>query len=473
MKPPSVSIRNKAIRLSEAKHDSNKICHTEALPLLRGKLLYLKNNFVMMKMKKVALVLFILSMGLTSRSQDNIRLQEAFYEAEYFLMRGDYSDALPYYEGIYAAMPDNASIAFRIGLCYLNIDGSKNLAIEYLEKASQDITAKYREGSLRQKEAPYEAIFFLGDAYRINYMFEKAKEAYERYRSTLLPTDIENMMFVDQQIVSCNNAPALMAIPVKFTVEHLGNMINDSNNNFLPVVSSDSKAIAYMSSMKFYDAIMFSRLVKNEWTPPVNITPELESDGDHYVSCIADGNSVLILSKDDNVNSDIWMSKYNGTRWEPARKLKKEINTKYWEAHGFITEDGSTLIFASDRPGGFGGLDLYTSRLGNDGEWGKPVNMGPEINTPFNEDRPFLIKDGKILYFASQGHYNMGGYDIFRSEIQYNGLWSKPENLGYPLNNPDDNTFFCPTEDGKGGYISLSGRDDGAGKADIYKIKFK
>jgi len=426
-----------------------------------------------MKMKRVVLFLFILSLGYTCRAQDNIRLLEAFYEAEYFLMRGDYSDALPYYEGIYSAMPDNSSIAFRIGLCYLNIEGKKNLSIEYLEKASQNITAKYREGSLRQTEAPYEAIFFLGDAYRINYMFGKATEAYGRYRSTLLPSDIENLMFVDQQIASCKNAPALMDKPVKFTVEKVDNVINDSNDNFFPVVSPDGKAIAYMSSMKFYDAIMFSRQIRNEWTTPVNITPELQSDGDHYVSCLADKNSVMLLSMDDNINSDIWISRFNGVDWEPARKMKKEINTKYWEAHGFITDDGATLIFASDRPGGFGGLDLYESKLGKDGEWGEPVNMGPEINTPFNEDRPFLIKEGRILFFASQGHYNMGGYDIFRSELQYNGLWSNPENLGYPLNNPDDNIFFCPTEDGKGGYISLSGRDDGAGKADIYMIRFK
>ncbi len=427
----------------------------------------------MMKMKRLALLLFILSMGCIARSQDNIRLQEAFYEAEYFLMRGDYSDALPYYQGIYSAMPENASIAFRIGICYLNIPGSKNQAIEYLEKASQNVSAKYREGSLRQMEAPYEALFFLGDAYRINYMFEKAKEVYSIYRETLLPSDIENVMFVDQQIAACNNAPALMASPVKFTVEPVDHILNDSNDNFFPVVSSDGKSIAYMTSMKFYDAIMISRMIRNEWTDPVNITPQLQSDGDHYISYISSGGDMILLSKDDNVNSDIWMSRYDGTNWEPARKLKKEINTKYWEAHGFITEDGTTMIFASDRPGGFGGLDLYTANLGKDGEWGTPVNMGPEINTPFNDDRPFLIKNGTVLFFASQGHYNMGGYDIFRSDMQYNGLWSKPVNLGYPLNNPDDNIFFCPAEDGKSGYMSLTGRDDGVGKADIYRIRFK
>lgn len=424
-------------------------------------------------MKRFALLLFILSIGCITRSQDNIRLQEAFYEAEYFLMRGDYSDALPYYQGIYAAMPENASIAFRIGLCYLNMPGSKNLAIEYLEKASQNVTAKYREGSLRQTEAPYEAIFFLGDAYRINYMFEKAREAYTTYRESLLPSDIENLMFVDQQIAACNNAPALMASPVRFSVEIVDHKFNDGNDNFFPVVSSDGKSIAYMTSMKFYDAIMFSKMVRNEWTTPVNITPQLQSDGDHYVSYISPAGDMVLLSKDDNINSDIWMSRSDGASWEPARKLKKEINTKYWEAHGYITEDGTTMIFSSDRPGGFGGLDLYISKLGKDGEWGKPVNMGPEINTPFNDDRPFLIKDGTVLFFASQGHYNMGGYDIFRSDMQYNGLWSKPVNIGYPLNTPDDNIFFCPADGGKSGYISLSGRDDGAGKADIYRIRFK
>ena len=426
-----------------------------------------------MKSNRFALLLLVLTLSTAVRAQDNIRLQEAFYEAEYFLMRGDYSDALPYYQGIYTVMPDNANIAFRIGLCYLNMEGSKNLSIEYLEKASQKITAKYREGSLRQFEAPYEAIFFLGDAYRINYMFEKAKEAYARYRKTLLATDIENILFVDQQITSCNNAPAIMDEPVKFTVESVGDVINDSNDNFFPVVSADGKSIAYMSSMKFYDAIMFSHLVRNEWTAPVNITPELQSDGDHYISYLSPNGTVMLLSKDDNINSDIWMSKFDGTRWEPAHKLKKEINTKYWEAHGYMTEDGSAMIFSSDRPGGFGGLDLYISKLNKDGEWGTPVNLGPEINTPFNDDRPFLINNGTILFFASQGHYNMGGYDIFRSDLQNNGLWSKPKNIGYPLNTPDDNIFFCPTDKGNGGFMSMTRRDEGAGKADIYHIRFK
>ncbi len=424
-------------------------------------------------MNRLFLIIAFLAASLVCWSQDNLRMQEAFYEAEYFLMRGNFSDALPYYEGLYSAMPENAGLAYRIGLCYLNIEGSKQLAIEYLEKATQNLTGKFREGSLRETRAPYEALYYLGDAYRINYMFERAREAYARYRQTLLPGDVENIMFVDQQIAVCSNAPALMALPVKFTIDKVDPVINDSNDNFFPVVSADGRAMAFMTSMKFYDAIMFSTMTKHEWSPPVNITQQLQSDGNHYVSSLTGNNNTILLSRHDNFSSDLWISHFDGTSWEPAKKLKKGINTKYWESHGFITADGKTLIFSSDRPGGFGGLDLYISRMGDDGEWGTPVNMGPEINTPFNEDRAFLVNGGKRLFFASQGHNNMGGYDIFRSDLQENGLWSTPVNIGYPLNTPDDNIFFCPAEDGKSGYISLTGRDGSSGGADIYRIRFR
>lgn len=423
--------------------------------------------------KKVFFLVLISALTTCLKAQDTYRLQEAFFDAEYFLLNGDYADALPYYQGIFTAMPENAMIAYRIGLCYLNIDGKKNLATEYLEKAASNISSKYREGILRQTGAPYEALYFLGEAYRINYQFDKSIEAYTKYRETLLCYDLENIIFIDQQISACKNAPALMANPVKFTIENLGPVINDNKENFYPVVSGDNKSLIFMTSMKFYDAIMYSKLVKGEWTSPVNITPELKSDGDHYTSCLSENGDVLLLSKDDDINSDIYISRFDGLRWSPAEKLKRNINTKHWESHGYLSEDGHTLVFSSDRPGGFGGLDLYISRLEEGDRWSDPVNMGPEINTALNDDRPFIINNGTTIFFTSQGHYNMGGYDLFRSDLQSNGLWSKPENLGYPLNTPDDNVFFCPVDKGNGGYISLTLENEGYGKADLYKISFK
>jgi hypothetical protein len=405
-------------------------------------------------------------------AQENESLQTTFLEAEYFLMNEDYSDALSGYLQIYEKMPDNSNIAYCIGLCYLNITGKKNLAVSYLEAASKNISAMHKEGSLNEVTAPYDALFYLASAYRINYKFDKARETLVKYSGTLLPDDQENLDFIKHEIEVCDMAKRLIANPVSYTEENAGQLFNDEKSNFNPIISADNKSFAFMVSLKFYDAVMFSRFMNGKWTAPVNITPEIQSDGDFYISCLSSDGKMLFLSKDDDYNSDIYFSSFTGDAWTRTVKMNKYINTKYWESHGFISEDGTLLIFASDRPGGFGGLDLYISHKVN-GDWGPAVNLGPEINTQFNEDRPFLINNARTLFFSSQGHENIGGYDLFRSDVQTNGLWSRPKNLGYPLNTPDDNMFFMPIGDGKSGYYSVMRETTGYGKEDIYKITFR
>jgi tetratricopeptide (TPR) repeat protein len=426
-----------------------------------------------MMMRSVFIFILFAFMACSTRSQEMKQLQGIFMEAEYFLLLDEYIDALPYYLQLYQSLPENANIAYRIGLCYLNIPDKKNLALSYLETAAKNTSATYREGSVNQKSAPYDAIFHLGEAYRINYRFDEAKEAFIKFMETLLPDDIENLRFVDHQIKVCDFAKELVAKPVQFREENIGNLFNDERSNYNPVISADGRSFAYMVGLKFYNAIMFSRMTGNRWGPPVNITPDLQIDGTVFISGLSADGKRLYLSKNDNYESNIYSSDFDGEKWSPAAMLNRNINTRYWESHGFVTEDGNTLIFASDRPGGFGGLDLYISKK-VDGDWGPAVNLGPEINTPFNEDRPFLINGGKTLFFCSQGHYNMGGYDIFRSDFQSNGLWSTPGNLGYPVNTPDDDTFFMPVENGKAGYIArFRGTSENFGKEDIYKITFR
>lgn len=426
-----------------------------------------------MFMSKIAVCLVVTTVfSISVFAQDNKSLQDSFLEAEYFLMNGDYSDALTYYLPLYEKFPDNANLSYCIGVCYLNIQGKKNLSIDYLEAATKNMSARHKEGSVKQTSAPYDALYNLGKAYRINYMFDKAKETYQKYLSTLLPDDHENQDFVKHEIEVCDMAKDLIAKPVQYTEENIGELFNDEKANYNPLISADGKSFAYMVSLKFYDAVMFSRFINGKWTAPINITPDLQADGDIYISCLSADGKLLFLSKSENDNSDIYMSTFDGTKWSIIVKLNKNINTKYWESHGFISESGDQLVFASDRPGGFGGLDLYISKK-VDGEWGPPVNIGPEINTQFNEDRPFLINNGKTLFFSSQGHENMGGYDIFRSDLQSNGLWSVPANLGYPLNTPDDNFFFMPVGNGHSGYYAIYKNLGGFGREDIYKITLK
>lgn len=424
-----------------------------------------------MSKKHICLVVTLLY-SVAVFAQETKNLQDSFLEAEYFLMNEDYSDALNYYLQLYEKLPDNSNLAYCIGVCYLNIPGKKNLSVDYLESAVKNMSAKHKEGTISQIAAPYDALYELARAYRINYMFDKAKEAFLKYSGTLLPDDKENLDYIKHEMNVCDWAKKLISEPVAFVEENIGELFNDDKANFNPLISADGNSFAYMVSLKFYDAVMFSRLEKGKWSGPVNITPDLQSDGDFYISCLSADGKQLYLSKDDNYNSDIYISSYDGTIWSKAVKLDKNINTKYWESHGFISESGSQLIFASDRPGGFGGLDLYISQKVK-GIWGPAVNLGPQINTPFNDDRPFLVNKGKILIFSSQGHQGIGGYDLFRTDLQTNGLWSRPVNMGYPINTPDNNTYFMPVGDGKSGYYSIFKESGGFGKEDIYKITFK
>jgi hypothetical protein len=422
--------------------------------------------------KKTASLLVTLIFTISLHAQDSKQLQDTFLEAEYFFMNEDYNEALNFYLQIYAERSDNANLAFCIGVCYLNMPGKKELAVKYLEEAVKNMSAKHKEGTLNQLAAPYDALYELAKAYRINYNFEKAKETFMKYKKTLLADDTENIDFINHEIEVCDMAKTLIDKPVTFTTENLGELFNDNNSNFNPVISADGKTFVFMTSLKFYDAIMFTRLENKKWSGPVNIYPDLKIDGDISISSLSRDGKQLFLSKDDNFNSDIYVVSFNGNVWSPAVKLNKNINTKYWESHAFISEDDNQLIFASDRPGGYGGLDLYVSRKVN-GEWGPAVNMGPDINTVFNEDRPFLANHDKTLFFSSQGHENMGGYDLFRSEKLSTGSWKKPENMGYPLNTPDDNTYFMPSVDGKSGYLFLDRETEGFGKEDLYRIILK
>ncbi|MFW6248980.1 MAG: TolB family protein, partial [Bacteroidota bacterium] len=271
---------------------------------------------------------------------------------------------------------------------------------------------------------------------------------------------------------TCKYAKKLMYNPIKLEKENLGSPINNASSNIKPVISGNKERMVYVSKKKFYDAIfMCTREPNGEWSEPHNIIPQLGVDNRIYPTSLSHDGQTLYLYRNEDFGGDIYVSKLIDDQWTEVEKLNRKINTKYWESHASITRDGKTLFFTSNRDGGYGGLDIYISQKNEDDEWGDPENCGPVINSKYDEHTPFPANNGTTLYFSSDGHLTMGGFDIFRSDKQ-GEKWTKPENLGYPINTTSDDVFFHPIEDRKTAIYSIFSKKEGFGQEDIYLIHF-
>jgi outer membrane protein OmpA-like peptidoglycan-associated protein len=424
----------------------------------------------MKKLQPFMLLLFLVPAQIYSQEYQEI-LRNIFFDAEYYLMEESYPDALVEYQKLYTrGYKDNANINYRMGICYLSMPGEKDKAIPYLAKAAQNTTIRYKEGIFSESKAAIDVFLYLGNAYRIVNELDRAIDAYNKYKELLGEKDPEMLAYADQQIMACNNARTAMEKPVYFIREHTGERINGTSSDYNPVVSQDEQVMIYMTRLKFYNAINMATKADGEWSAPINLTPQIQSDGDQHVNCLSLDGKEMYLNKEDNFNSDIYYSKFEGNQWLKSVPLGKRINTKYWESHASISPDGKELLLASNRKDSYGGMDIYVSTLDERGEWSEPVNLGDTINTELNEDNPFFSADGKRLYFSSQGHYNIGGYDIFYADRQADGSWGKPVNLGYPLNTTDDDLFFMPLADGKLAYQAIFD-DENIGSRDIYRFQ--
>ena len=423
-------------------------------------------------MKRIVLTTVFLFSIITGYSQYFKEVKRAFLDGEYFLALDSYPDALEGYMKVYKVYPKNANINYRIGLCYLNIPGEKAQAIPYLEKAIKNTTNKYKEGNIKENHAPNDATFFLATAYFIQNRLDEARKYFEKYLTVLDPADTLNVRFVKQEISAVGRARNFMAHPVSYKIENLGKNINNGDANFDAIVSGDESTLIYVTSLKFYDAVYYAKNINNKWATPQNITPEIQSDGDLYPTGISFDGTTLFLTKNDRFNNDIYVSHLKNNKWIKAQKLGKNINTKYWESSATLSPDGKTLYFTSNKKDSRGGLDIYISGYDTaTGTWGPPQNLGPTINTQFNEETPFLSKDGKTLYFSSQGHNSMGGFDIFYSKKQKDGKWSKPKNIGYPVNTTDDDLFFVPVTKIYGYYSTYDAKKS-FGDKDIFRVEF-
>jgi len=422
-------------------------------------------------MKRLVLLSWLLATLINSDliSQSKVKIKNNFYDAESWILFEDYKEALPLYQQLLKIYPTNSNFKYRIGQCYINTPGEKEKAMSYLEDAVKNINPEYKQGKFRETGAPYDALYYLANAYRINNQLEKALQTYELFRKNL-NTEVYDTTIVKLQMQSCLNAMELMSMPLYVKEKNLGNIINKSNSEFNPVVSDNEDMLVFSRSEAFYDAILYSTRTNGQWSVPLNMNELLKVDKDLFPTSLSKDGKDLYLYSSADYDGIIYTSRFENGNWSPLVKLNGNINTKYWESHATISHDNKKLYFTSNRKGTFGGLDIYVSKRDSTGDWGPAVNLGPVINTPYNEESPFLSQDDKTLFFSSRGHFNMGGYDIFYSTLLDNGEWSVPLNVGYPLNTTDDDVFFKPLNEGYEGYIAKD-NPGGFGKQDIYRIE--
>jgi len=224
---------------------------------------------------------------------------------------------------------------------------------------------------------------------------------------------------------------------------------------------------------EYYDDIYYMQFKSNVWSKPKKLGNKINTADCDVFNCISSDGSQIYISRQAKSSFNIYVSTVAGKgRMSVPKKLDKPINAKGNSTCAYITKDGGYLLFASDRPGGYGGYDLYISEKLENGKWGEPQNLGPKVNSEYDELYPVLLSDG-TLYFSSKGHETMGGFDVFKSTKIADTSWTSPVNMGYPLNTPYDDINFYPTsDDGKKGFYS-SARAGGFGDADIYQYIFE
>jgi len=388
------------------------------------------------------------------KSQDLKKADEAFEQ-------GNFEQAIGTYQALVKKSPQDPLLNYKLGVCYLKSkDAQEQLkALAVLEIAKNKIN----------DQVPKRVYHYLGKAYHLHERFDEALKQFEEFKKIVPATDkfqIENQRAIEM----ANNAKVITAKPIKMPINNLGKPINTEGSEFAPVISADESILAFTYSSHKPNAkeqIMLAKKKNYVWesVSPINFNVN-QNVG--TVGLSADGQKMLIYISEPNNTGNIYSSLKNATGWGTPEKLGKEINSGAMESAASLSPDETVMYFASDRPGGFGGKDIYKVEKQADGSWGKPQNLGAEINTPFDEDAPFIHPDKKTLFFTSNGHNSIGGNDIFKSVLE-NDKWSKPENLGYPINTVFNDGYFVITANGKKAYFS-SDRPNGLGKQDIYSI---
>ena len=285
-------------------------------------------------------------------------------------------------------------------------------------------------------------------------------------------------------IANCKFAIEAMKNPMRYELVNLGLNINSEWDEYLAAITADDEQIVFTvkhprdkgtvcAFCLNEEDLYASRKSMGEWLPREALTAPVKSGYNEGAQCLSpDGKYLLYTMCDADFgmgSCDLYWAKRIGDRWSRPRNFGAPVNSSAWESQPSMAADGMTVYFASSRPGGFGGMDIWKTTMTAEGEFSIPENLGPSINTLGDDAAPFIHSDGRTLYFASNGRVGMGGYDLYYSTLQTDGSWSEPVNMGYPINSPADEINIFINASGTEAFIA-SDKDGGFGGLDLYRF---
>ena len=421
------------------------------------------------------LFLALLFSSLTIMAQDeNEPIKKTDQKAaEQKILNGNYEEALDDFLSLHVEEPENDKYTYNIAVCYLNINGNKSKAVPYLEKL------------VRHEKHDPNVEYLLGRAYHYANRFDDAIVYFAKFKASAKGTK-ENIGAVDQQLQYCLNAKELMKFPSNVKFESMGYNVNSEYNEHYSFIPADESFVVFNTNRpeknsykeengEYKNSIYVSEVTDGEYQKAYLIGAPIckGNTGEEVIGLSANGKTLLLLIKDNKGLGNIYISEKdeNGVFKKPIM-LDKNINSSSDEIAASLSAEGDQIYFASNRPGGFGGIDLYVSKKQPTGTWSLPTNLGAAINTNLDEDFPNIAPDGKTLFFSSKGHTSMGGYDIFKANFdEESQKWENAKNIGYPVNTTGDDMNFRASTNERYGYISAI-RNGGMGDYDIYRVVF-
>ncbi|TCO07654.1 WD40 repeat protein [Natronoflexus pectinivorans] len=390
---------------------------------------------------------------------------------------GDFSRAIELFQSILVESPQHIDALTQLGMSYMfshqNLDSAIVLFDKVLEIIPEDDA--FNEFGIYIQHAK-------SRAYRLMNQPSFAIPILEQLRDSVQDTELKDDFSLE--LKQARHAAILVQNPVPLKITSIGDVINSEFDDHSPLVCLTGNRVFFTSRRpvprerafqdgQYAEKIFVSEYKDGQWQEP-NLVRELYSRHEHIsiLSLSPDGTKLFLFMNDRYPGRNIYVSNLVNGLWQEPEMLPAPINSEWDETHASLSPDQSTLFFTSNRPGGYGGLDIYKVRMNEKGDWGEPVNLGPNINTEFDEETPKMHPDGLTLYFSSEGHNSIGGFDVFYTQKLPDGSWAGAVNMGVPVNSADDDYFFVPTLDKSQAYFASYRFSGKKARSDIYRVSF-